>query len=197
MRKETIISIALLVAIGSAGAVVSIETHGYSGGVYDYTTSASLTGNAWGTGGGVFAPDGFSWGGEYEGYNCGKNQDFTIYTTQALTFWKQPATPADPYFTDSALVVGTGAGKDTAKVTTTAGLSIAGWWSNAGIGTGIDAKTDLVSYSLYGTDFAGWVADMGFVATDFTPKKLTLNGGAKFDPTVSYYPNAGMNWEIK
>ena len=196
MRKAIEIVAALLISMSLAGAAVYTNVHGYSGGVYDYTASASLAGNAWGTGGGAFAPDGFSWSGEYEGYNCGKNQDFSIYTTQSLTFWKQPTTPDDPYFTDTAWVVGTGSGKDTAKVTTTAGLNIDNGWSATGIGTGIEAKTDLVSYSLYGTDFAGWAVDMGFTAFDYQPKKLTLNGGAKLDPAVSFYPSAGMVWEM-
>jgi hypothetical protein len=198
MMKRAIIALAaLLMSMSLGGATISSTVHGYSGGVYDYSTTTALSGNAWGTGGGTFAPNGFGWSGEYEGYNCGKTPDFRIYNKQELTFWKQPSTPDDPYFTDTAWIVGTGAGKDTAKMTTNAGLSIVGGWSNAGIGTGIEAKTDLVSYSIYGTDFAGWAVDMGFVATDFKPRKLTLNGGAKLDPTVSFYPSAGMVWEIK
>lgn len=196
MKKIALLA-ALLVCVSVCGATISSTVHGYSTGVYDYSTTTVLTGNAWGSAGGSFAPDGFGWSGQYEGYNCGKNQDFTIYNTQALTFWKQPEMPDDPYFTDTTWIVGTGAGKDTAKVTTNAGLSIVGGWSNAGISTGIEAKTDLVSYSLYGTDFAGWAVDMGFIATDFQPRKLTLNGGAKLDPSVSFYPSAGMVWELK
>lgn len=195
MKTPSILA-ALLICMSLGSATVSYEIRGYSTGFYDYTTSANLYGNSWGSSDSVFAPDGFSSFGEYEGYNCGNDQDFSIITDQTLTFYKMPDTPDDPYFHDWSSTYGSGSGRDTATVTTSAGMSTYGPWASGGISTNIEAKDDYVLYGLYATDYQGWSVDGVVEAYSFHPDTITVTGGATFDPETSLYPYAGISWDI-
>lgn len=196
VRQITTILAMFVVFTLLGSATVEWGMHGYSSGVYDFSTSVVLQGNAWGNTDSVFMPTGFSAAGEYEGYNCGSGQDFRIDTSQTLSFMKSPSNPEDPYFSDWSMTYGIGEGKDRATVTTSSGLSIVSGWASAGIGTSIEAKDDYVSYGLCATDYQGWTSEGVLEAYSFSPDTLTVSGGASFDPVTSYYPMAGMSWEI-
>jgi hypothetical protein len=196
IKKAILIVLASLICMSVSVATVDMNLNLYSGSS-TYSASAVISGNAWGSATSVSTPLGFSHVSEWEGYNCGNNQDFSIELDQSLSFLKKASQPDDPYFHDWVNVYGTGSGRDTATVNTQAGLSLLGsGWTTGGIGTSGIAKTDYVEYGLYATDFEDWSASFGIEAYNFQPKEFSWNGGASFDPDTSLYPTAGWAWEL-